>query len=67
MLLHTTMKLPISMTTVEELELLYKEGEDLEEIRYILGNVLSYPSTELAHLHRDSYRLGSLDLSEDHP
>ena len=66
MLLHTTLRAPIGMSSIEELDLMYREGDDLNEIKQILGEILAYPSTELAHLHRDAYRLGSMDLVEGH-
>ena len=39
--------------------------EDIEELNMILEQILSYPSTELAELHRDANRLGNFDIRKD--
>ena len=52
----------LGKSPVEELRLKWQGEEDLQELRYILGDLLSYPSTELAHLHRDANRLGEYDV-----
>ena len=42
------------------------DAADQYEIKYILSQILAYPSTELAELHELSNRLGSLDLRDEH-
>ena len=56
------------ISPLDELELKYnptEDFEDTEELKLILGNILTYPSTELAELHRQADRLGDIDLKND--
>ena len=52
----------VGENAVEELGLQYRDAEDLHELRYILGGVLAYPSTEVAELHRDAHKMGMYDV-----
>ena len=65
LLRNNTKFIALGDSPVEELNLKYKGRQDLDELRYILGHILAYPSTELADLHRDANRLGEYDLKEN--
>lgn len=57
----------IGESPIDELELKLKDDPaDFKEIKYLLGGILTYPSTELARLHKHSNRLGTSDLRDDH-
>ena len=58
-------RVAVGVSPIEELKLKYKGQDDLDELRFILSEMLSYPSTELAKLHRDSNKLGSYDIKHE--
>lgn len=61
-LLQQTKFIAKGESPIEELDLQVGGDDDRREIKYILKEILTYPSTELAELHRDANRLGELDL-----
>lgn len=55
---------PSGISPLEELNLRYnpKDPNDMLELKEILGNCLSYPSSDVAYIHMNSHRLGWMDL-----
>ena len=56
----------IGESPLEELEIETHGTDDIEELHFILGKILTYPSTELAKLHKRSNKLGTNDLKDTH-
>ena len=51
---------------LEELGIETHGTDDIQELQFILSKILTYPSTELAKLHKRSNKLGTNDLKDDH-
>ena len=58
-------EISLGSNPIIELGLKWRQKEDYEELKYILQDILEYPSTDLADLHRDCNRLGSFDILEN--
>ena len=55
----------MGVSPIAELGLKVNGANDEEELRYMLEKILEYPCSDMADIHRDSNRMGTMDLEEE--